>query len=62
MAALTGKIAIVTASSRGIGRAIALRLGQDGAAVADKIYRLMAVFCSAISEYMAMQTEAGDQQ
>jgi 3-oxoacyl-[acyl-carrier protein] reductase len=33
MSSLTGKIAIVTASSRGIGRAIALRLGRDGAAV-----------------------------
>jgi 3-oxoacyl-[acyl-carrier protein] reductase len=34
MAALTGKVAIVTASSRGIGRAIAQRLSKDGAAVA----------------------------
>jgi 3-oxoacyl-[acyl-carrier protein] reductase len=34
MTTITGKVAIVTASSRGIGRAIALRLGQDGAAVA----------------------------
>jgi 3-oxoacyl-[acyl-carrier protein] reductase len=34
MSSLTGKVAIVTASSRGIGRAIALRLGRDGAAVA----------------------------
>ncbi|MFM2303331.1 MAG: hypothetical protein RLZZ135_740 [Cyanobacteriota bacterium] len=34
MSSLTGKVAIVTASSRGIGRSIALRLGQDGAAVA----------------------------
>jgi 3-oxoacyl-[acyl-carrier protein] reductase len=33
MAALTGKVAIVTASSRGIGAAVAQRLSQDGAAV-----------------------------
>jgi 3-oxoacyl-[acyl-carrier protein] reductase len=34
MSSLTGKVAVVTASSRGIGRSIALRLGRDGAAVA----------------------------
>ncbi len=33
MGQLTGKIAIVTGASRGIGRAIALRLGHDGATV-----------------------------
>jgi 3-oxoacyl-[acyl-carrier protein] reductase len=33
MSSLTGKIAIVTASSRGIGRAIAKRLSREGAAV-----------------------------
>jgi 3-oxoacyl-[acyl-carrier protein] reductase len=34
VSALGGQVAVVTGSSRGIGRAIAIRLGRDGAAVA----------------------------
>lgn len=39
MASLTGKIALVTGGSRGIGRSIALRLAQEGADVVINFFR-----------------------
>jgi NAD(P)-dependent dehydrogenase (short-subunit alcohol dehydrogenase family) len=37
MSSLTGKVAIVTASSRGIGRSIALAKSAVGTAVVEKL-------------------------
>lgn len=61
---LSGKVALVTGSSRGIGRAIALRLGQDGANVAvtyagnkDKAEEVVSEIKANGSEVIAIQTD-----
>ena len=67
MSHLTGKVALVTVASRGIGASIAKRLAQDGAAVAitysaspKKAEEVVESIASAGGRAIAIQADAGD--
>jgi 3-oxoacyl-[acyl-carrier protein] reductase len=67
MANLNGKVALVTGGSRGIGAAIARRLGQDGAAVAvtysaspGRADEVVASIRQAGSPALAIQADSGN--
>ena len=68
MGRLTGKVAIVTGSSSGIGKAIALRYGAEGARVVVTARRL--ALCEQTvdqikakgGEAWAIQTDVADEQ
>ena len=68
MARLTGKVAIVTGSSSGIGKAIALRYGAEGAKVVVTARRLalceqtVAQIVAQGGEARAIQTDVADEQ
>jgi len=63
---LAGKVAIVTGAARGIGRAIALRCGQEGACVAvvdlreDEGHQTVRLIEAAGGEAMLIRTDVSD--
>jgi 3-oxoacyl-[acyl-carrier protein] reductase len=58
MASLQGKVAIVTGASRGIGRAIALALAAEGAAVAVNYANSRGAADAVVAEIQAMGADA----
>jgi 3-oxoacyl-[acyl-carrier protein] reductase len=55
---LNGKIALVTGASRGIGRATALRLAQDGATVVVHFARDQQAAKTTVEEILANEGES----
>jgi NAD(P)-dependent dehydrogenase (short-subunit alcohol dehydrogenase family) len=55
---LQGKIAVITGASRGIGRAIALRLAQDGALVVVNYHKNGEAAAAVVHQIEAMDGEA----
>ena len=69
MPSLAGKVAIVTGASRGIGRAIALRLSQEGASVvvnyargADQAKDVVSAIEAAGGKALAVQADVAKPQ